>query len=275
MHLLFESRGRRQSVPSSPTPTKPEQTGAFQSFRRLQAGAASRVCAEHRAAVRRRPATERPGADRCSHPNNAPGMMVDLHPTSRDFEYLRGYWKNPLGPTSRQRSSLHHGKLHPTGGSGQGRQNLSKPERRHGACAGEQLRHRHPALQPGHCRYRYSSCQIRCCDLIRRSQRPRRENHRRNELAVTGQRRRPGRLFSGHRWRWRRHAGQSLTTSGLGPSPEVLDPMLSGTIQLQRQTYPTTSSFSGSYVDTNTDEYNFTYTQGWISWHATTGRVRQ
>ena len=40
MHLLFETRGKRQSVPSWPAPAKPALAGEFQSFRRLQAGAA-------------------------------------------------------------------------------------------------------------------------------------------------------------------------------------------------------------------------------------------
>jgi outer membrane protein TolC len=60
-------------------------------------------------------------------------------------------------------------------------------------------------------------------------------------------------------------SGLTLTTNGLGPQPEQLDPVLTGTLQLQRQTLPTTSSFSGPVVNTNTNEYNFEYTQGWIT----------
>jgi outer membrane protein len=61
--------------------------------------------------------------------------------------------------------------------------------------------------------------------------------------------------------------GQALTTSGTGPAPEPLDPTLTGTIQLQRQTIPQSSpAFTGTPAITqNTDEYNFAYNQGFIT----------
>ncbi len=61
--------------------------------------------------------------------------------------------------------------------------------------------------------------------------------------------------------------GVALTTNGLGPTPESMDPTLSGNLQFQRQTtaeqnilfYP-----SGS-LNQNTNVYNFTYNQGFIT----------
>ena len=59
--------------------------------------------------------------------------------------------------------------------------------------------------------------------------------------------------------------GIAVSTSGAGPTPENLDPSVTGTIQLQRQKTPETNLlFSGNkpFLTTNTDEYNFTYNQG-------------
>ena len=54
-----------------------------------------------------------------------------------------------------------------------------------------------------------------------------------------------GRHFSGAGGDGAGSTGLYLTTNGRDRSPEVLDPTLTGTIQTQRQTHPTTSSFSG------------------------------
>ena len=62
--------------------------------------------------------------------------------------------------------------------------------------------------------------------------------------------------------------GLAVSTSGAGPAPENLDPYLQGTIQLQRQKTPQLNTlFSGgkSSLTTNTDEYNFTYNEGFRS----------
>ena len=95
MHLLFERRGKRQSVPCSPTPARPDQTLSFQSFRRLQAGAAIACLllstVPQSAYAQQQPAT-------APSPTSAPGTMIDLHPTSRDFRVPRSYWKNPFAP---------------------------------------------------------------------------------------------------------------------------------------------------------------------------------
>lgn len=62
-----------------------------------------------------------------------------------------------------------------------------------------------------------------------------------------------------------------ITSSTLGAGPlnvpiEPLDPMLSGTVQLQRSYIPQTSSFlTGTFqLNQNQDEYNFTYDQGFL-----------
>ncbi len=58
------------------------------------------------------------------------------------------------------------------------------------------------------------------------------------------------------------------TTNGTGPQPEQMDPTLSGTVSLQRQTTPEPSPFlSGGAVTLNqdTDTYNFNYNQGFLT----------
>ena len=57
------------------------------------------------------------------------------------------------------------------------------------------------------------------------------------------------------------------TTNGSGPTPEALDPVLTGTLQLQRTTTPEPTPFaSGSAtLNQNTDSYNFNYNQGFLS----------
>jgi outer membrane protein len=63
-------------------------------------------------------------------------------------------------------------------------------------------------------------------------------------------------------------AGINLTTSGAGPPPETIDPSVTGTIQLERAKQPQTNLlFSGgkSALSTNTDQYNFTYNQGFVT----------
>lgn len=63
-------------------------------------------------------------------------------------------------------------------------------------------------------------------------------------------------------------AGLVLSTSGAGPLPELTDPTLSGTIQLERAKQPQTNSlFSGgrTALTTNTDTYDFAYNQGFVT----------
>jgi outer membrane protein len=61
--------------------------------------------------------------------------------------------------------------------------------------------------------------------------------------------------------------GQNLTTNGTGPQPEVMDPVLTGTIQLERTTSPEATPFAsgGPTANQNTNEYNFNYNQGFIT----------
>jgi outer membrane protein TolC len=61
--------------------------------------------------------------------------------------------------------------------------------------------------------------------------------------------------------------GIVVTTNGSGPTPEVLDPVLTGTLQLERTTTPQPTPFGsgGPTANTNTDEYNFNYNQGFIT----------
>ena len=61
--------------------------------------------------------------------------------------------------------------------------------------------------------------------------------------------------------------GQTLTTNGGGPQPENMDPTLSGNLQFQRQTTAESNILfypSGS-LNQNTNLYNFTYNQGFIT----------
>ena len=58
--------------------------------------------------------------------------------------------------------------------------------------------------------------------------------------------------------------GLSLTTQGAGPSPELLDPSVSAAIELQRQETPQQSVLSPA-ASQNTDSYNFTYNQGFVT----------
>jgi outer membrane protein len=57
------------------------------------------------------------------------------------------------------------------------------------------------------------------------------------------------------------------TTAGFGPTPEVLDPYITGTMQLERTTSPQATPFGSGAptANTNTDEYNFNYNQGFIT----------
>jgi outer membrane protein len=61
--------------------------------------------------------------------------------------------------------------------------------------------------------------------------------------------------------------GLALTTNGGGPQPENRDPVLSGTVQLERQSSPQQNTIfypSGS-LNQNTNSYNFAYNQGFVT----------
>jgi outer membrane protein len=61
--------------------------------------------------------------------------------------------------------------------------------------------------------------------------------------------------------------GLVQTTNGQGPLPENMDPVLTGTIQLERTTTPQATPFGsgGGSLNQNTDTYNFNYNQGFIT----------
>jgi outer membrane protein len=59
-------------------------------------------------------------------------------------------------------------------------------------------------------------------------------------------------------------SGLTLTASGAGPAPVNEDPVVTSAIQLNREEFPQTSLFSPR-SSTNTDSYNFTYNQGFVT----------
>jgi outer membrane protein len=61
--------------------------------------------------------------------------------------------------------------------------------------------------------------------------------------------------------------GLSVSTNGQGPTPENMDPALSGTLQLERTTTPEPTPFASGAptLNQNTDTYNFAYNQGFIT----------
>ncbi|HUB30234.1 MAG TPA: TolC family protein [Terracidiphilus sp.] len=59
-------------------------------------------------------------------------------------------------------------------------------------------------------------------------------------------------------------SGIVLTTDGAGPTPENRDPLITGSLQFDRLRSPATSSFSPRSF-TNTNTYNFTYAQGFVT----------
>ncbi|MGA3263913.1 MAG: TolC family protein, partial [Terracidiphilus sp.] len=59
-------------------------------------------------------------------------------------------------------------------------------------------------------------------------------------------------------------AGLTLSTQGAGPAPETLAPTVTSMIQLERSEQPQTSAFIPRAF-LNTDQYNFTYDQGFVT----------
>ncbi len=268
MHLLFEHGGKRRSVPNPFAGAKRERGVEYLGLRILQAGVAI-------AGLLLSSAPEIAGAQQTGappapvttpSPTNTPGALFDLHPTSRDFRVPRGYWKNPFAPYTPTT-------IEPAVTENSTRlENLAKGGKIYLSLSDAVVL----ALENNYdiAIQRYN-LDIADTDILRAKSGAATllgapsglvENTiggANSLLQASGGG--PGGSSAGTGGVGAGTAGQSLTTSGLGPSPEVLDPTLSGTIQIQRQTLPTTSSFSGSLVDTNTEEYNFAYTQGWIS----------
>jgi outer membrane protein TolC len=196
---------------------------------------------------------------------NAPGAMIDLHPTSRDFRVPRSYWKNPFAPytptTVEPASTMNSTRLEDLAKGGKIYLSLSD------AIVLAIENNYDVAIQ------RYN-IDIADTDILRAKAgynllgAP--SGLVENTIGGTNQLLQasgggPGGTSAGAGGAGAGASGLTLTTNGLGPQPEVLDPTLTGTIQLQRQTQPTASSFSGPVVNTHTDEYNFEYTQSWIT----------
>ncbi|MGC2403154.1 MAG: TolC family protein [Acidobacteriaceae bacterium] len=61
--------------------------------------------------------------------------------------------------------------------------------------------------------------------------------------------------------------GLSVSTNGLGATPEAMDPVLTGTLQLERTTTPEATPFASGTptLNQNTNIYNFAYNQGFIT----------
>jgi outer membrane protein len=61
--------------------------------------------------------------------------------------------------------------------------------------------------------------------------------------------------------------GLVQSTNGQGPTPENMDPILAGTIQLERTTTPEATPFAsgGLTLNQNLDQYNFTFNQGFVT----------
>src|SRR5271168_4482930 len=236
MHLLFERRGKRQSAPSSPTPAKPGQTGSFQSFRQLQAGAAIACLllssVPPSAAGQQQPAT-------APTPTNASGTMTDLHPTSRDFRVPRSYWKNPFAPytptTVEPAVTENSTRLEDLAKGGKIYLSLSD------AVILALENNYDIAIQ------RYN-LDIADTDILRAKSGAGTllgapsgvvENTLGGgNLLLQASGGGPGGTSAGPSGAGAGTSGLTLTTSGLGPSPEVLDPVLTGTLQLQRATTP-------------------------------------
>ncbi|MGA2887314.1 MAG: TolC family protein [Terracidiphilus sp.] len=59
-------------------------------------------------------------------------------------------------------------------------------------------------------------------------------------------------------------SGLTLTTAGAGPTPEALEPTVTGMIQLERAEQPQTNAFAPRAFQ-NTDQYNFTFNKGFVT----------
>ena len=71
-------------------------------------------------------------------------------------------------------------------------------------------------------------------------------------------------------------SGLTLTTAGAGLAPELRDPTVTGTVQFERARQPQANTlFSGgkTSLTTNTNEYNFSYNQGFVTGAALTASI--
>jgi len=273
MHLLFERRGTRPSVPSPLQPAvtggKPRVASENSGFRKLQSGAAiaclllSTAPQFAQAQATAAPATPAPVGTATA--TNAPGTMVDLHPTSRDFRVPRGYWKNPFAPYTPTQ-------VDPVSMNNSTRlEDLAKGGKIYLSLSDAVVL----ALENNYdVAIQRFNIDIADTDILRAkagaallgapSGLVENTIGGANTLLQTSGGG-PGGSTVASGGAGAGTSGLTLTTNGLGPLPETLDPVLTGNIQIQRQVQPTASSFSGPVVDTNTNTYDFAYNQGWIS----------
>src|SRR5271170_586217 len=268
MHLFFERRGSGSSVSSSLVRDSHSPVNPYQGPRKLQAAAAIGCLllstAPQFAVAQQTGAAPAPVT--APSPANAPGSMIDLHPTSRDFRVPRGYWKNPFAPytptTVEPAVTANSSRLEDLAKGGKIYLSLSD------AVILALENNYDIAIQ------RYN-LDIADTDILRAKSGSATllgapsgvvENTiggGNSLLQASGGG--PGGTSAGPGGAGAGTSGLTLSTSGLGPSPEVLDPALTGTLQLQRATTPQPSALSGPVVTTNTDEYNFQYNQGFIT----------
>src|SRR5271163_2084410 len=257
MHFFYERRGSGASVSSSRIKDGCERANGYRGRRRLPAIAAigclllstapQSVLGQQTGAAPAQTGAA-PAPVSAPSPANAPGSMIDLHPTPRDFRIPRGYWKNPFAPytptTVEPAVTTNSPRL----------EDLAKGGKIYlsvGEAVILALENNYDiAIQ------RYN-LDIADTDILRAksgaatllgapSGLVEGTIGGANSLLQTSGGG-PGGTSVAAGGAGAGTSGLSLTTNGLGPSPEVLDPTLSGTIQIQRQTYPTTSSFSGAF----------------------------
>ncbi len=267
MHLLFERRGRRQRVPTLFGEAGKNHSSRYPGFRTLQTGVAiaSLLLSSLPEVAIAQNTGAAPAPAAAPSPTNAPGALIDLHPTSRDFRKARGYWKNPFAPytptTVDPAVTTNSPRLEDLAKGGKIYLSLSD------AVVLALENNYDIAIQ------RYN-LDIADTDILRAKSgaallgAP--SGLVENTIGGTNQLLQasgggPGGTSVASGGAGAGTSGLTLTTNGLGPAPEQLDPVLSGTLQLQRQTFPTSSSFSAATANTNTDEYNFQYNQGWIT----------
>src|SRR5271156_567987 len=275
MHFFYERRGSGASVSSSRIKDRRERANGYRGLRRLQAIAAIgclllSTAPQYALAQQTGAAPAQTGAApapvSAPSPANAPGSMIDLHPTSRDFRVPRGYWKNPFAPytptTVEPAVTTNSPRL----------EDLAKGGKIYlsvGEAVILALENNYDiAIQ------RYN-LDIADTDILRARSGAATllgapsgvvENTLGGgNLLLQASGGGPGGTSAGPSGAGAGTSGLTLTTSGLGPSPEVLDPVLTGTLQLQRATTPQASALAGPVVTTNTDEYNFQYNQGFIT----------
>jgi outer membrane protein TolC len=269
MDFLLDASGNRRSLPNSRETTTPVRTENHKSGRGMQAGTAI-LCVllstmQNFAIAQDAASAAAPSRVVPATPTTAPGSMLDLHPTARDFRVPRGYWKNPFAPytptTVEPAVTTNSARLEDLAKGGKIYLSLSD------AVVLALENNYDIAIQ------RYN-IDIADTDILRAKSgnallgAP--SGLVENTIGGTNQLLQasgggPGGSSVAAGGAGAGTSGLTLTTNGLGPTPEILDPVLTGNVQVQRQTQPTASSFSGPVVNTNTDTYDFTYNQGWIS----------